>query len=420
MTGLPPHFALRYMSRFVCKGGTCEDTCCSGWQVAVDEPHYKQLKRVMSGSRAERARFRAIYVPEPVLGDARRHARLRLLPDGDCAMLDEQRGCAIQSRYGEAMLSDTCATYPRAIGVVDGRVELAGMLSCPEVARLALLDADAMELDRFDPKTLPRALAHATSTMDAYAAPLDEVRGTICALLASSELSLAARMFLVARFADRTRPILHRGVATLDEAALAAEIAAAIDPVSALRWALHFDRMETSGPRAGYVLAHALRARLALGSGGGFATLLQRILPSYGTFEGGQAVLDPAELLASYERQSRPWQTAWGTRIDELFTNYCKHYWMKEWYVGSPDLLVHAQKLHLRVALQRFLLFSHPELGPSDHPEAGPRLERATVEVIHRFSRAMEHERKFVEHLEALLVELELTSLAQAVFLLKL
>ena len=48
--------------------------------------------------------------------------------------------CSIQSKLGEEYLSKTCLTYPRVVNQVDDVLQRSLHLSCPEAARLVLLD----------------------------------------------------------------------------------------------------------------------------------------------------------------------------------------------------------------------------------------------------------------------------------------
>jgi lysine-N-methylase len=52
----------------------------------------------------------------------------------------------IQGKMGENALSKVCTTYPRHMGGVAGRKIEVATLSCPEAARLCLLDPNAMKL----------------------------------------------------------------------------------------------------------------------------------------------------------------------------------------------------------------------------------------------------------------------------------
>ncbi|SHH27451.1 lysine-N-methylase [Thermosyntropha lipolytica DSM 11003] len=58
--------------------------------------------------------------------------------------------CKIQRNLGEEYLSDTCALYPRHLVKIDGRHERSLTMSCPEAARLALLNPDGMAFENIE------------------------------------------------------------------------------------------------------------------------------------------------------------------------------------------------------------------------------------------------------------------------------
>src|SRR5204863_7934824 len=122
--------------------------------IPVDEAHYRALEERMAGEIEEfLGAVRLEDAPKP-----NRYALMVLRDDGRCRMLDEDRLCRIHKRYGEPLLSDTCAVYPRSTGRVEDRLELAGAISCPEVARLCLLVDGATDVVPMAPERVARGL----------------------------------------------------------------------------------------------------------------------------------------------------------------------------------------------------------------------------------------------------------------------
>lgn len=72
------------------------------------------------------------------------YGKINMDSAGNCIMLDENRLCKIQLELGPEFLSNTCAVYPRKFNSVDHLVEKSATLSCPETARLALLNKDCI------------------------------------------------------------------------------------------------------------------------------------------------------------------------------------------------------------------------------------------------------------------------------------
>jgi len=126
---------------FRCIGGTCEDTCCGDWGVAVDRKTYEKYQNC-GDSELQPAlhQYVTINTSTRTEGD---YARIGLVRNR-CPLLSEGL-CSIQMKLGESYLSNTCAAYPRSVLVVDGVVEKTLHLSCPEAARLVLLDRRPFE-----------------------------------------------------------------------------------------------------------------------------------------------------------------------------------------------------------------------------------------------------------------------------------
>lgn len=133
----------KYASLFSCTGPSCEDNCCTGWNVQIDKKTFNAYKQANApelterfGTNVKRARN--------IKSDAH-YARIEMLPiTQECPFMEEKL-CGIQSKLGEDKLSNTCSTYPRNNQVIGDQHELTLTLSCPEAARLALLQADAMD-----------------------------------------------------------------------------------------------------------------------------------------------------------------------------------------------------------------------------------------------------------------------------------
>lgn len=135
----------RYAQRFRCVGAVCEDSCCAGWHVPIDE---RTFRAYTSGQApmALRARLAAVVqveaTPRP-----QQHARIALDAQTNACPLLEHGWCTIQRDWDEGHLSHTCFSYPRYTRQWQGQVQQALTLSCPEAARLALLSPDAVVLE---------------------------------------------------------------------------------------------------------------------------------------------------------------------------------------------------------------------------------------------------------------------------------
>ncbi len=129
-----------FYTAFQCIGAACEDTCCEGWGVSVDKATYDKYQN--SSDMELGAKLKNLVTIKEGGSDAM-YASIQST-GGRCAFLADGL-CSIQKRLGEDYLGRTCATYPRISNTLGNRRERSLDLSCPEAARLALLDPKPMQ-----------------------------------------------------------------------------------------------------------------------------------------------------------------------------------------------------------------------------------------------------------------------------------
>lgn len=137
-----------YMQSFKCIAAECEETCCAGWYIAIDEPTLKKYKKVKEPEMKRRLD------KELVVKKGTSIAKIKL-KNNRCAFLDKQNLCDIYTKLGESYLSETCKMYPRNTNQVGDKVELSLALSCPEAARLILLHKGAIQFKEETYEMLP-------------------------------------------------------------------------------------------------------------------------------------------------------------------------------------------------------------------------------------------------------------------------
>ncbi|MEG7619420.1 flagellin lysine-N-methylase [Lysinibacillus fusiformis] len=138
----------QYMQHFSCIGSACEDSCCIGWNVNIDEDTYKKYKR----SRNEELKplFEENIKRQRSRTTKDSFARIKMDNSGRCSFLSEENLCKIQLNLGEEYLSNTCTIYPRIPKRVNNVIEKSATMSCPEAARLALLNPEGIEFDEIE------------------------------------------------------------------------------------------------------------------------------------------------------------------------------------------------------------------------------------------------------------------------------
>jgi len=140
-----PLLTPQYMRQFKCVGSQCEDTCCIGWRVNIDHATYRKYQRIPDLEL--RQELDSCIKRNRSQPGEKNYARIKMNPGNVCPLMNEESLCRIQLRLGEEFLSDVCATYPRVANLVNNVLEKSATMSCPEAARLALLNPDEMEFD---------------------------------------------------------------------------------------------------------------------------------------------------------------------------------------------------------------------------------------------------------------------------------
>lgn len=131
-----------FVSKFQCVGPECLMSCCRGWTISIDK---KTHGKYISSTHADISRLAKENLI-PLRKGKNNYSRVKLDEKGDCPFIDENKLCLIHRELGESALSHTCSTYPRGSTRYEDETRHTMTLSCPEVVRLVLFDADAMLL----------------------------------------------------------------------------------------------------------------------------------------------------------------------------------------------------------------------------------------------------------------------------------
>ena len=186
-----------YAAAFKCIGPACEDSCCTGWAVPIDRPAFERYQALPESPL--RVLLDANMVRTPEDANPAHYAKMRMPPTMVCPILTEEKLCRIHAELGEEFLCQTCATYPRIHSSIDNLEETALSLSCPEAARVVLLDE---ELAR---RTM--AADHAmTWNENAEGAPIEyfwPIRELTVALVLDRQYALWQRIFLLGTLCRR-------------------------------------------------------------------------------------------------------------------------------------------------------------------------------------------------------------------------
>ena len=191
-----------YAHHFGCIASACEDTCCKGWGVAIDQGTWEKYRSV----EAMKPHLGTLIVLNTHAPSTRDYARFASTPTSVCSFLETDRLCGIEKALGADMLPTTCAVYPRVQSKQFGANEMALHLSCPEAARVTL----GMDELVFEGAWLGHArgrydglIADALQAGDRDPRPL--MREFVLLVLRDRSYALWERMYLLSVLAERMR-----------------------------------------------------------------------------------------------------------------------------------------------------------------------------------------------------------------------
>ncbi len=120
-------YVLNYYPNFKCVAGTCQHTCCAGWEMCIDEytlDAYKNENSAFSVALKKGVNFKK--------------GKFKWLKGKRCAFLNDKGLCEIIINLGEKSLCQVCRDHPRFRSFFDDRTETGLGFCCEEVGRIVL------------------------------------------------------------------------------------------------------------------------------------------------------------------------------------------------------------------------------------------------------------------------------------------
>lgn len=133
------HVYPEYYDRFQCLASRCPDSCCTGWEVVVDDEtaaFYEGLSTPLGN-----ALQKAMTLDE----DGNRIIRME---NGHCPFWTENHLCGVELELGHEAPCATCRKFPRLTQDYQVFTEYGLTLACPEAARLILTQKAPWRLRR--------------------------------------------------------------------------------------------------------------------------------------------------------------------------------------------------------------------------------------------------------------------------------
>lgn len=208
-----------YHKKFRCIGPACEDTCCQGWVVPLDKATYEKYADLPPGELTTLIHQNIALQPQDTGIDPLNFARIEMNPAKQCPFLSDERLCRIQLELGGELLARTCDVYPRVVKGIAGVHEVALSLSCPEAARIVLLDPDLLAPVPVDPDPVLSSRLHQNVPADSgpseQSSPASAalpwiwpIRRSVLATIRNRTYPLGQRLFLLGVLCRRIDAVL--------------------------------------------------------------------------------------------------------------------------------------------------------------------------------------------------------------------
>ncbi|MBD2863640.1 flagellin lysine-N-methylase [Paenibacillus oceani] len=400
-----------YMRKFSCIGSACEDTCCAGWRVDLDKETYKKyttikepdLKRIVD-KNVTRNR-----------SNPTDHTYAKIKPVGDnlCPFLNEEKLCSMQLRKGEDYLSTVCSTYPRISNIVNGGVERSATMSCPEAARLALLNPDGIEFDEVEEEVdnkvnLSKVINFSASAKTKLEHYFWELRIFTIQVLQNRKYSVADRLVILGFFYQKLAEIVKKG-----------QIDSIEQTIANFMTIIEEESLQSTIREIPSNTAIQMELLKELADERFFSGInSQRYFKCFGAFLNGieYKLSDKVEEIAeryldAYENYYNPFMKD----HEYILENYLVNYVFKNMFPlsGSKDMFEEYIRMVLHFALIKMNLIGmaryHKEEFSIDH----------VIALIQSFSKTVEHNKLFLNHAYKLLAQNEYTTMAYMAVLIK-
>ena len=126
-----------YAEDFKCIGGKCEDSCCIGWDIDIDQNTFRKYSRTKDVEMKQKFETH-IYRNRGCTSNDVDFGRISINDSKWCPFLNSKKLCVIQKNLGEDYLSNVCYSFPRVYNELNGIYELSLAMSCPEAVRMLL------------------------------------------------------------------------------------------------------------------------------------------------------------------------------------------------------------------------------------------------------------------------------------------
>ncbi|MDU0322564.1 flagellin lysine-N-methylase, partial [Clostridium butyricum] len=193
-----------YFKQFKCIGGKCEDSCCIGWDIDVDEKTFRQYMK-LDNEEFNTILAKNMQKNHECSNEFIDYGKVQLNKEKRCPFLNECNYCIIHSKLGEDYLSNTCSHFPRVLNKVDEDYEISLDVSCPEAARIVLGNRSGFKFEKDDIQLKKYIIAGEIDTNDEEYEDhpikyFKEIREFCIRIIKNRKFDLSERLYILGDF----------------------------------------------------------------------------------------------------------------------------------------------------------------------------------------------------------------------------
>lgn len=392
-----PYRALNYVKKFQCTGPECEDTCCQGWRVNLYEDDFHKLRRLFQDNDNMRNYLLSLDLHTEDKRTENDYAALAFGNENHCPMLDDG-WCVLHRDHGETMLPRVCATFPKNIIELEERVEVHGMLACPEMVRLCITATEPPALEELPTECFPQFSEQSTFTSqdpDLYQRYMPQVVENVVWILGREGFDERSKNYLISYLLKRISPFFRQGVERDPQKRLNSIFQRIKSPgffektlkglQPPTRWSTTLVQLVVGVVNATFKGERRKRyqdvCKTVLGSYGDVGNEILR----FRNLDSGRLTV----LWRSFLERREQVLAVFGDRVERYFLNLSANFWSQSLYqsYSQPDYT--ACEFALYHSVLRFLFISHPQVlaltEDPQNPKTGPQLDEIMVDVTQPF-----------------------------------
>ena len=396
--------ALSYMKGFSCVGPDCEASCCTGWAVAITQRDLERMSPHLDAGSPLGSVEENVHLYGKKDGSS--IGRLRLKTNNACCFWDRDGLCKLQKSCGEESLPTICSTYPRNLHRIEGQLEISGQASCPEVARLLLLEEKAVDRVKA-PLSMASRMPSDETNASKYKGYLNTIR-SIALWLLERPFPIEHRLHFLVELAQRTQPYVFSGMANDLPVQLKASVQPLLTESYLHRTHLQLLELHSDGVMGLHIILQMIQSRQQ------FSSAVQSH-----NFSGLVAELDRADnseksnldgILQRHAYRRLILKRCLGDRLDHYSTRIAINHWFGSLFTSSSDIMVYLQRLLMINGVFRVLLINNTSVQDaitqferdSDLAALQKAVDAVAVRCLYNTLRALDHNASFDKIQEAL------------------